>query len=1116
MNSIRQWARTGLLTLVCCLPASGCWQTDYGIPAWQVVVVAAEMIPNAIWCAIVGCPTELIDGMVEVPFEEGLLTSVPVAIDVDELGRVYVAEGERMNQGGVEDNRSTPDGWLLDDLASHSVEDRRAYYEKWAQTEHFAEDHFTSKADRLIRLVDSDGNGLADRVDEVARFEDWTDGLIAGVLAHDGDIYVTEIPSVYRLTDPDGDGVVDRRETLSTGYGVKTSLVGHDMHGLVWGPDGKIYWSVGDRGYNVTTREGRHLIPTMGPGRGAVLRMDPDGSDVEVFATGVRNPQELAFDDYGNLFTGDNNGDGGDRARIVYLVDGGETGWAMPYQTLIDDYVRGPWNSERLWELQHEGQPAWVLPPVAYLAVGPAGFAAYPGAGLPERYRGHFFLCDYRYQAPMSGIWSFAVEPSGASFEVVDEHMFIGNLLATDVDFAYDGRMFVSQFDQFGGGQSIKVFRHEIAETDPDVAMVARLVREGMNERPADELSMWLGHVDRRIRLRAQFELARRGDATPFATLALDDAAPLLPRLHALWGLGQLGADALEGAGLGELLSSQDAPGELRAQLAKVAGDSGSTHFAQALIASLADAEPRIRFFSAQALGRLGTREAIGPLIALLAENADTDVYLRHAASFALFRIGDLDAVLQHADSESASVRLGVLLALRHAQDPRIQHFLEDPDPFVVLEAARAIHDLPITEALPALARFSLERLPSDDDPQSSYALHRRVIDANRTVGSEQAAIALAAHAADERHPEPMRRLALEGLAEFTAPTPREWVMGFHRPLPERPVETVYAALDQFGTALVDGDLGSRALEVALAYGRVPLDDDELAARVADTGLAPDRRVASLRALASRPEAEELPATLANALHSEAPLLRSASRDVLAQHDPGAALESVRNVPDDAPLRERQRAYETAGSLPGAETDTYLAAAVARVAAGSLDGGIALDVLEAAKQREAPNVQEALAAWEAHISDKDPVAARPWALAGGQAERGRSVFQGAGDCQRCHSGGGHGGQAGPELKGIGGRRGSEHILRSVLEPQAEIAEGFATVVVTHRDGTIATGTLLKAEAGKLRLRTGDGSTLEFDEDEIAQQTHPASGMPPMGLVLKPTELRDLIAYVMTL
>ena len=41
-----------------------------------------------------------------------------------------------------------------------------------------------------------------------------------------------------------------------------------------------------------------------------ILRMNPDGSDLEVFATGLRNPYDLAFSPTGDLFATDNNGDG--------------------------------------------------------------------------------------------------------------------------------------------------------------------------------------------------------------------------------------------------------------------------------------------------------------------------------------------------------------------------------------------------------------------------------------------------------------------------------------------------------------------------------------------------------------------------------------------------------------------------------------------------------------------------------------------------------------------------------------------------------------------------------------------------------------------------------------
>ncbi len=223
-------------------------------------------------------------------------------------------------QKGVEDNRYHM-GWLLDDLKLQTVAERVEMFRK-----HLGEkaDEYGVHHDRIRLLTDTDGDGRADTSNVFADgFNSIETGTGAGVLARRGDVYYTCIPKLWKLRDEDGDGVADQRDALHHGYGVRVAFRGHDMHGLIQGPDGRIYFSIGDRGYNVKTQEGTRLVR---PDTGAVFRCWPDGSELEEFAYGLRNPQELAFDDFGNLFTCDNNSDSGDQARWVHIAEGADIG----------------------------------------------------------------------------------------------------------------------------------------------------------------------------------------------------------------------------------------------------------------------------------------------------------------------------------------------------------------------------------------------------------------------------------------------------------------------------------------------------------------------------------------------------------------------------------------------------------------------------------------------------------------------------------------------------------------------------------------------------------------------------------------------------------------------
>lgn len=673
-------------------------------------------------------------------FESDLWAAEPLVMDpvtmcIDEQGRIFVAESFRQELG-IEDNRSQP-YWLMDDLASQTVQDRLAMYTKWAFKRPDGMAYYTDQEDRVRVLADMTGDGHADVSFIFADgFNNPLDGTAAGLVARDGDVYLADIPNLWLLQDCDGDFKADFKVVLQTGFGVRVTLRGHDMHGLIWGPDGRLYWSIGDRGYHLTLPDGRVLHS---PGSGAVFRCNPDGTDLQVVHHGLRNPQELAFDEYGNLFTGDNNSDAGDRARLVYIVEGGETGWDMSYQTLEGANLRGPWSQEGIWEMRHEGQPAWTLPPVAHIASGPSGLVCYPGTGLPDAYDGHFFLCDFRGGNDSSQILTFGIEPDGAGFKMVDEHPFVSHVLATDVDFGYDGKMYIADWGAGwtgnGEGRIYTVWNPQ-TKADPIVDEVQRIFQEGFKQRDDDELARFLGHPDMRVRLRAEFALAERGLgwAEMLSGIA-HQSTNQRARLHAIWGLGIMARQcdlALADpnypmARIADLLDDLDP--EVRAQTARTMGDVKFVPAGEALQQALLDDSPRVKYFAAMALGHLQYREAIDDLITMIWTNDNKDLYIRHAGVMALYWMNDLDTVITYVADESPAVRLAALLVLRRAGDPRLADFLADKDERLVTEATRAINDLPIDEDTAALAALlnpaSAEMLEVDENAPSPHRFTR-------------------------------------------------------------------------------------------------------------------------------------------------------------------------------------------------------------------------------------------------------------------------------------------------------------------------------------------------------------------------------------------------------
>ncbi|MBI4626036.1 MAG: HEAT repeat domain-containing protein, partial [Verrucomicrobia bacterium] len=934
------------------------------------------------------------------------------------------------------------------------------------------------------------------------------------------------IPSVWRFT---GENRAETRTEISRGYGVRCNFSGHDLHGLVFGPDGKIYFSNGDRGATVRTKEGGTIAV---PDTGAVFRCNPDGTQMELFAWGLRNPQSLIFNESGDLLTGDNDCDYGDEERLVHVVENGDSGWRVGYQFAPLEKA-GPWNTEKMWHPRHEGQSAYIIPPICNIEDGPSGIAYYPGTGLNATYAGSIFITHFKGGIARSGIHTYNLKPKGATYAVADAKPFLTSALPTDVKFGPDGRLYTSDWAD-GWPKSARGRIYAISDpqhvNDPIVRETRQLIGGDWTKRANDELAKLLAHADWRVRLEAQYTLAERGAASiPVLARIATTATPVgqvsdlthLARRHAIWGLGQLAAtNASALAPLRPLL--RDADAEVRAQSIKVLGDHRARDQADALIAALDDKHPRVKFFAAQSLGKLKHAGAAPALLAALRANNDTDNYLRHALVMGLVGGNNVAALTGAIGDRSRAVRLGVLLALRRLGRAEVAKFLADSDPWIVRDAAVAINDEPIAAAMPALAAL-IDR-PLTDEP-----VLFRVLNAHFRLGQPANAAALAKFAARADAPARLRAEALAQLALWPKPPQRDRLVGVFRPLglslsnglaeKTRDRAVAVRALEPVIPSLLAANTPSAVQTAALATLQaleIAGATDTLFAVVSDDAQSGPTRAAALGAL-DKIKDPRLADAVQRAGASSSPELRLAALPIAARLSPDTAAPVLANLVAHGTPAEKRTAFRSLGNLRHPSADELLAGQLRQLAEGKVEAGVQLELLTAAGRRSDPAIKELLAQREAALAaSPDPLAPYRVALEGGDPRRGERIFQNQPvlACIRCHRAGGDGGDAGPNLAQIGAKFSREYLLESIVKPNAKIAPGFDTIVLTLKSGGAAAGVVASETPDTITLRNADNKVIAVKKSDIAKREGAPSSMPEIyGTILTKTQLRDVVEYL---
>ncbi|GMW03514.1 MAG: hypothetical protein AMXMBFR84_46480 [Candidatus Hydrogenedentota bacterium] len=298
----------------------------------------------------------------------------------------------------------------------------------------------SDKGDRIRVLEDTNYDGICDKA--TTFYQDPTLQAPMGIAVLGDRVYVCQSPDLFYLRDTDGDGVADERKVILTGFdGVDHD---HAIHGVSFGPDGLLYFSVGDRGLNVTDSLGNNVHAGQNaPVQAAtILRTDLEGKRIELLAQNMRNPYEPVVNPWGTVFISDNDDDGNEQTRINYIMEGGNYGyWPRRKGDRRLDAVH--WNEDR---------PGTVPKMVRTGFGSPCGLMYYEGALLPEKWRNTLIHAE----AGPGVVRSYPYKALGAGFSSEIDVMLScpddSWFRPVDVCAAPDGSIFVADWYDPGVG----------------------------------------------------------------------------------------------------------------------------------------------------------------------------------------------------------------------------------------------------------------------------------------------------------------------------------------------------------------------------------------------------------------------------------------------------------------------------------------------------------------------------------------------------------------------------------------------------------------------------------------------------------------------------------------
>jgi len=976
---------------------------------------------------------------VELFASEPLLASKPLAFAFDADGTVFVAESADYPNDLVEPSAADPAA----PVDGH---------------------------DRIVRLVDTDGDGRADRRDVFAEKL----SVPTSMLAHDGGLIVTQAPHTLFLKDTDGDGRADQRKILFTGWGTGDTHAGPSN--LTWGLDGWVYGMVGYSGFSGSVGGEKHQLAK------GFFRFAPDGSRFEALRSTNNNSWGFGFSEEGLVFGSTANGNPSEH---------------MPLANRVYERVRG-WSATTLGGIA--GSPDMELAPraagdgtVAIRQVdhhgrftAAAGHRLYTARAYPREYWNRTaFVCE-----PTGHIVAtFALEPQGAAFT----SRMAWDLVASDDEWTApiqaevgpDGQVWVIDWYNFivqhnptpAGFETGRRGAYVTPLRDKTHGRIWRVVhgqaptaaRTSLAGATPEQLVAALGDDNLFWRERAQRKLVERAagrpdggrDVVPALLRLVEnpavDAIGLNPAaIHAIWTLRLLGA--LDGP-------TADGLAVARVQSALVHPSAG------------------VRMNAIKALPR-----DAGMLVKLSGSPVVDD-------PAPLVRLAVLEALGECAASPQAAAIVTTLLA-----DPRT---LADP---VLADAATSAAAVQAADVLPAL--LSAAAAGPRDEPRRLALVERVAEHVARGADGPAVAKALVKLVAA---PPPVAAAALAGFARgWPKGTPAALgaeadaaLVTFVDTLPAGVQGQVVTLAQHTGSRALDSRIGriSAALLAAIDDAKAadaeriaagerlvtlrPADPAVVELLIARTlGRTSPECAAGLVAAVGRSTAAEAPTAILDRLGGFTPPVREAAvRTLLSNRDWAERLldrlEKRTVSLGDIPLVDRTKLTDHPDRRIRDRAKKILAAG----------GG-----LPSADRQKV--IDEIL----------------PVVLAGGDAARGTLVYKE--QCGKCHVHSGEGGKVGPELTGMAVHPAGE-LLIHILDPNRSVEGNYRAYTVTTDDGRVVTGLLAAESRTAIELVDAEGKRVVVQRDEIDEFRPSPNSLMPVGFEkqIKPEGFADLLAFL---